>query len=100
MSKFNIALTPSFFSGSPTKPFVLKESQWRVGVEMVERTGYRPNSFSGLSRGDARLFGQTLRQVLAQQEVPAEADRDALGALANFLTGPGAAGVTLSRHWH
>jgi len=83
--------------GAPSKPFVLEERQWQYGVQLVERSGFRPNSFSGLSRGDAAPFGRALRTALSQQEVPAGADPGVLGALATFLVGPGAAGVTLSK---
>ncbi len=92
---FAITLQPNSWD-TRTKPFTLSVQQWTRAVELVEKQGYRPNTFSGLSRRDVPVFREKLRAAIEQESLTV-GDRQVLAGLLAFLNGAGVGGFGLSR---
>jgi hypothetical protein len=80
------------------KGFALTEREYKLGVELVSKTGFTMNTHAGFAdRRSAGLFGRILAAVLEQKKKIAEEDKVVLRALATFLQTHG--GCSLERGW-
>ena len=95
MNQISIRLVPNSFEGR-RETFSLSEQAWKRAVLLVDKVGYRPNSFSGLDMRSAAYFAQQLRQAIASEKTPEPGVNELTGLLA-FLNGAGAGGFALTR---
>ncbi len=88
-----ITLTANRWDARP-QPFFVEDKEWQEAIALVEKRGYRPNTFSGLDRATVKPFLKELRLALAEND---EATQLRLADLVHYLEGPGSLGFTMSR---
>jgi hypothetical protein len=94
-SPFAVTLQPNSWD-TRTRSHTIGDREWRLAVGLVEKQGYRTNTFSGLSRRDVPVFREKLRAGIQQGSLT-DGDRRVLDRLLAFLGGDGVGGFGLSR---
>jgi hypothetical protein len=94
MSMYAVTLSPNSLDHRP-KALTIAEGAWKKAVALVEKSGFRPNHFSGLHKLSTKPFANALRQAMDREELEEPTAGD-LKDLLDFLAGPGAAGFGLT----